>query len=267
MSVVTDPLSAPPSSSLSPSHPPPEWVVTQTLDRIAGMQRFNRWLFEEIRPYLGRRVLEVGSGIGNFSPFFASRLGEESDLLVLSDVSADYVALLKQQFGGTEGVVVEECRMEAPPTERLSELGIDTVVALNVLEHVADDRLALRMAAEILRPRGRLILLVPAWPKLYCQFDRFLGHHRRYNKKDLAEKLKDSGLDARITRHFNFLGAFGWFFSGKIIRRKVLPKGQLRLYDLAVPILRRVERWTGPPFGLSILMVAEKSAITHEKAD
>lgn len=257
-------------SSLNPSHPPPEWVVTETLDRISGMHRFNRWLFEEIRPYLGRRVLEVGSGIGNFSQFFASRLSEESDLLVLSDVSPEYLALLRKEFDRTRGVVVEECRMEDPPVKRLTELGIDTVVALNVLEHVEDDRRALRMAAEILPPRGRLILLVPAWPQLYCQFDRFLGHHRRYRMKDLAEKIKGSGLDPIASRHFNFLGAFGWFISGRIIRRKVLPKGQLRLYDLAVPILRWVERWMGPPFGLSILMVAEKAKVSRpsgEKAD
>jgi SAM-dependent methyltransferase len=255
---VTDTGSAPVPPPPADRDPQPEWVVTETLDRIRGMSRFNAWLFEELLPHLGSRVLEVGSGIGNFSEFFFSRLRDRNDLLVLSDISEEYLAILRDKYGDHAGVQVEKYPMESPPTDHLLQLGLDTVVALNVLEHVEDDGTAIQNVYRLLVPGGRLVVLAPAYPQLYCDFDRLLGHHRRYRKEELVKAVNHVGFSVRVCRSFNFLGAWGWFLSGKVFRRKVLPRQQLRVYDMMVPVLRRVERWIGPPFGLSLFLVAEK---------
>jgi SAM-dependent methyltransferase len=238
--------------------PPLDWVITETLDRISGMHRFNRWLFDEISPFLGRRVLEVGSGLGNFSGFFVGRADRPGDLVVLSDISDEYLDALRTRFGDDSKVLVENYPMEEPVVGRFSGLRLDSIVALNVLEHVEKNEQAVRRAAEILVPGGHLILLVPAWQGLYCDFDRLLGHYRRYRRTEISDLVRSAELEPVHVRYFNMVGALGWFFSGKILRRKVLPRQQLHIYDKMVPILRPLERLLGPPFGLSVFCVAQK---------
>jgi SAM-dependent methyltransferase len=255
---VTTPSAEPEDNRPRPGDPSSDWVITETLDRISGMRHFNRWLFEKLTPYLGRRVLEVGSGIGNFSGFFAARADRPGDLVVLSDISDEYLEALRNRFEHNSKVLVEHYPMEKPAVDRFRNLRLDSIVALNVLEHVENAEQAVRKTGEILVPGGHLILLVPAWQQLSCEFDRLLGHHRRYRRREISDLVRTSGLEPVHTGYFNMVGAFGWFFSGKILRRKVLPRHQLQFYDKLVPILRPLERFLGPPFGLSVFCVARK---------
>ncbi len=223
----------------------------ETLSRIAdALNRYNDWMYEQIAPHLGERVLEIGSGIGNLSTYL-----QEREHLTLSDISPAYLEILRERFGSDPAVEIRHWDLTEEPPPELAPATFDTVVCLNVLEHVAEDHAALRRIHRLLRPGGKLILLVPAHPFLYNQFDRGLEHYRRYDRKGLRACLIRNGYHPERLWYFNALGALGWFFNGSLLRRKLLPSGQMRLFDRLVPFLKW-ERLLGPPFGISVIAVA-----------
>src|SRR6266581_4058076 len=148
--------------------PPPEaadQVGAATLERMAAAPRYNRWMFDRLRPWVGRRVLEIGAGIGNMSAFLVDR-----ERVVLTDTERYYLDRLRQRFAGRPHVSVAELRLPAV-SPGLGAERLDTVVCLNVLEHIEDDRASLRAMHDLLRPGGRLVLLVPSLRVLYGTLD------------------------------------------------------------------------------------------------
>ncbi len=232
-------------------------VGHETLRRMAATDRYSRHIVEQIRADVGQRVLEVGSGIGNISGHLGRR-----GVLVVSDISDHYLDLLRRRFAGNSRVQVVRYDLEEGAREDLCQLGLDTVICLNVLEHVLDDGAALRGLAGLLGRGGRLILLVPAHPALYSSLDRNLDHHRRYSRRQLHDLLRNSGFVVERSFHLNALGALGWWLNGKVLRRKILPGGQLRLFNLMVGLLR-LESWVRPPFGLSLVVTARQGAVVE----
>jgi SAM-dependent methyltransferase len=227
-------------------------VGHETLVRIEGaLGRYNTWMFEQIAPFVGRRVLEVGSGIGNMSAFLVP-----AERLALTDVSDTYLSLLRERFGDRAGVSVDHWDLNEDAPASLTRGGFDTVICLNVLEHIRDDRAALERMRAMLAPGGRLVLLVPAHALLYNGFDEGLDHFRRYDKPGLATLLGETGFTPTSSWYFNFLGAIGWFVNGNVLRKKLLPTGQMKLFDLLVPLLK-LERLVPLPFGISVIAVAE----------
>ena len=231
-------------------------VGHQTLRRMAVTDRYSRFIAGQIAPSVGRRVLEVGSGLGSIAGHLGIR-----DLLVVSDVSEHYLDLLRRRFAGSRRVRVVRYDLAEGDRADLRELELDTIVCVNVLEHVQDDDAALRAMARLLVPGGRLILLVPAHQALYCSLDRNLDHFRRYGRRDLVRQVNACGLSVERAYHFNTLGAIGWWFNGRILRRRLLPGNQLRVFNLLLPLLK-IESWLRPPCGLSLLLVARQTAIT-----
>ncbi|HET6277763.1 MAG TPA: class I SAM-dependent methyltransferase, partial [Candidatus Polarisedimenticolia bacterium] len=139
--------------------------------------RYNRWMFDRLRRWIGRSVLEIGSGIGNLSVFLVDR-----ERLVLTDTREEYLSRLRQRFAGHSNVAV--AHLYLPSDDRaVAGQRFDTIICLNVLEHVDDDISALEAMRRLLAPAGRLVLLVPALPAIYGTMDRALGHHRRYTRK------------------------------------------------------------------------------------
>jgi 2-polyprenyl-3-methyl-5-hydroxy-6-metoxy-1,4-benzoquinol methylase len=233
-----------------------EWehsrIGPETLRRVRALERYNEWIVREIRPWAGRRVLEVGSGIGTFSRFFL-----ESDLLVLSDIREEYLRRLRETYGGRANVAVENYNLEES-SAHLAGRGIDTVIALNVLEHIRDDSHALSEIAAVLSPGGRIILQLPAHRLLYGSLDVNLDHYRRYTARDIRAKLAAAGFETEIVRRFNMFGAAGWFVASRILKRPILPEGQLGLFNLLTPLFMAIERLIPVPFGLSLLVVGKK---------
>jgi SAM-dependent methyltransferase len=228
-------------------------VGPETLERISeALPRYNAWMFELLAPYVGNRILEVGSGIGNLSEFLVDR-GE----VCLTDTADDHLATLRARFGDMPGVRVLHWDLgeESPP--ELAPGSFDTIVCINVLEHVEDDPAALARLRRLLAPGARLILLVPAGQVLYNEFDRALGHYRRYSRRTLTDVLEASDFAVDRVWYFNPVGIFGWFVNGSILRKRVLPTGQMRLLDRFVPVLRFIHR-LGLPFGLSVVAIARK---------
>jgi SAM-dependent methyltransferase len=221
-------------------------VLDRVLADIANARNYNDWLFERARPHLGRRVLDAGAGIGTFAALAASTGAEVTAL----EPDPAFVARL----GELEGVHVVEAPAEAIPPG-LGEF--DSILCLNVLEHVRDDRAALRGFHDSLRPGGVLLLLVPAHRWLYGGYDRAAGHERRYDARTLRALLRAAGFEVGRLRHVNPLGGLGWLVRVRLRRGDEWPSGSFRTFDRLVPALKHLDR-VPLPFGLSLWAVARR---------
>jgi len=230
-----------------------EDILSQTLQKMKKLRRYNHWIFLKFRPFLGRRILEVGSGIGNITKFLLDR-----DLIIATDVEPKYLTLLKNTFGKYKKFMIEQLDISGIKVKQYQSYHIDSVICFNVLEHIEQDEKPLKKIFELLEPGGRLLLLVPSHPWLYGSLDEHLGHQRRYGKKELRNKLETAGFRVIYLKHFNRIGILGWFLDSRILRRKRLPPFQLRIYNLFVPLFK-LEKFFPLPFGTSLLAVAEKS--------
>jgi SAM-dependent methyltransferase len=218
---------------------------------MAQADNYNTWLLDRSRPYLGRRVLDVGAGLGTFTELAAA--GRE---VVALEPEAAFATDLRRRFAGRPNVQV----VEAEADELEGESGpFDSVICFNVLEHIPDDQGALRQFHSRLAPGGHLLLLVPAHPFLFGAIDRIVQHERRYKREPLRLLLEQTGFAVQTVRYVNPLGALGWLVSGRVLGRGQIPKGPLRLYDNLVPLLRALDRLE-LPFGLSVWAVARRVA-------
>ncbi len=234
----------------------PRNVGHVTLARMARLEPYNRWLADRFRYAVGSRVLEIGAGFGNMT-----RQLEGRELLLASDLDPVALEYLRGAFRDRPGVRIASYRFPLGKVEReeIRALRIDTVVCLNVLEHIEDDAGTLADIHAVLPPGGRLVLLVPALRRLYGTLDEHLHHFRRYEKAELEGKIRGAGFDLEECRFLNRPGILGWYLNGKILRRRVLPSAQLAAFRLMLPILEREE--TSPPsIGMSLLAIARKGA-------
>ena len=234
---------------------PADDVGAITLRRMAKLGPYNAWLNDRFKHALGKRILEVGSGVGNQTRFFVDR-----ERVVASDIEDHYVRELTTRFGGRSNLRVASFCFPLSSTDREGLLAerLDTVVCLNVLEHIEEDAATLSDFARVLSPGGRLILLVPAMPSLYGTLDVHLRHFRRYDRSALRMLVEKAGFVVDEVRYLNRPGVVGWWLNSKILKRRVLPKGQLRAFRLLLPLLRTEERHP-PGFGMSLLVLATKS--------
>ena len=227
-------------------------VVEETLSKMNALEDFNGHVYETIKPFCGSRVLEVGAGTGNITRFLLSR----SDVTA-TDVNVESVARLRGQFTGYDGFEALAWDASRPPPEALRGALFDTVVCLNVLEHIEDHEAALRHMRSLLQPAtGRLVILVPAHRALYSGLDRNLGHFRRYDRASLTALLEGCGFEVERMFPFNLLGVLGWLLNGKVLGRDKLPVGQLGVYELIAPLALPLERSVQLPVGLSLVAVA-----------
>lgn len=229
-------------------------IQTRTLDALTHMDNYNSWLIARIEPFVGRRVLEVGAGIGNMANYFLDR-----DLVITSDVQPEYREALARRFAESRNVLIAEFSLDSGDgKEALAPHRIDTVICVNVLEHIEDDGRAVRHMADLLEPGGRLVVLVPALPALYGSLDRCLHHFRRYRKAELRRVVEGAGLAVDALFYFNFFGLFGWFVNSRVLKREILPPGQLLLFNRLAPIFRAVESLLPIPVGQSLIVAARK---------
>lgn len=234
---------------------PADDVGAITLRRMAGLTPYNRWLHERFEDKLGLRILEVGSGVGNQTRYFVD--GRER--IVASDIEPHYVRELSRTFEEQNHVRVASFRFPLSAEEKadLEAERIDTIVCMNVLEHIEDDRGTLQSFQAVLQPNGRMVLLVPSLQAIYGTLDVALGHFRRYDKEGLTQLVTQCGLVVEDIRFLNRPGVFGWWLNSRVLKRRLLPKAQLSAFKWLMPMLKREE--THPPsFGMSLLVIARK---------
>jgi SAM-dependent methyltransferase len=222
------------------------------LGAMEEAKRYHAWILSYFRPYVGKRVLEVGSGAGTF----AERLRQaspESELFLFEPAGNLYPAL-EERFRSQARVHTVRASLD----ERAATLGVDTIVMVNVLEHIEDDGACLKLASQALAPGGHLLLFVPAVQLIYGTLDRALEHFRRYEKRALAQKLRMVGFRVRRMRYFNLPGVAAWGLYSRLLKRTTVAASDVRFYDRwVVPALSRIEGWVEPPIGQSLLAVAQ----------
>lgn len=225
----------------------------KTLRWMRRLRRYNRWMWDKLQPFVGKDVLEVGSGTGNMTRFLLY-----GDHVTATDVDPEYLEILRDAFAHHEHVEVHRMDLGEPPPPEVARRRYDTVVCLNVLEHVEDDDAALRRLHGLLAPGGRVVLVVPAYEALRGAIDDAIGHYRRYTVPVIADRLAKAGFEVERTRYFNALGIPGWWLNSVLLKRHSLPGFQARVNDFLVPLLRLEDR-VEMPFGMSILAVGHKT--------
>lgn len=223
------------------------------LDAMAEARNYCRWILGFFAPYLGKRVVEIGAGTGTFSQLLLS-VGSASEL-VLFEPGVNLFSLLEPKFRDEPRV-----RLQFGPFDpSVLHEPVDSVVMVNVLEHVQDDDALLLQIRESLRPGGCLLLFVPALQWNYGSLDKAFEHHRRYSKIALNKKLQNAGFHVERARYVNFLGVTSWFFAGRVLRQKTLRPRQVRWYDRwVIPWSFKLEEIWEPPIGQSLIAVAVK---------
>jgi len=210
-----------------------------TLHAFTSAPRFNRWMADTIRPYLGERVLEIGAGIGNLSRHLAPR----RKLYIATDIDAEHLARLSMRLRHRPNLEIRRVDLERAEDFEVLVGRVDTVVCLNVIEHVEDDLGALRNLHAALAPGGRAILLVPNDPAIYGTLDEALGHFRRYSRPELTEKLERAGFRLEGLLEFNRISRPGWWVAGRLLKRRTISPWGLWLFDRMVWLWRRIDRF------------------------
>jgi len=231
----------------------------ETLEVVAEADNFNLWMFNTILPHCTGSILEIGSGIGNISNYFL----QNNYTITLSDIRDNYCEVLKQKYSSNPYLkdVINIDIVDPDFDKKHSSLfeTFDTIYAMNIVEHVKDDKTAIANCKKLLKKGGKLIILVPAYQKLYNVFDKELEHYRRYTQKSLDKIYTDNDINIIHRQYFNFIGLFGWWFTGSILKKKTIPGGQMKLYNSLVGIFKIIDKVVLNKMGLSVITVGQKS--------
>ena len=233
----------------------PDAYGSNILVRMSSVPNFNRWMADAIRPWLGARVLEIGAGIGNMTRALCPR-----DRYTASDVNPLYLDYLRNSFEGRPYLDVRRVDLGARADFEPLAAGYDTIVCLNVLEHVEDEDLALANLRRALSPGGRAIVLVPQDPRLMGTLDEVLGHVRRYTRASLAAAFERTGFEVETMFDFNRATRPAWWLNGRVLRRRHFGRVQLKLLNTSIWLLRRLDRAL-PWRGTSLVAVARAPAL------
>jgi SAM-dependent methyltransferase len=228
------------------------------LEVMSDAENYVAWIFSElVAPHLGRSVLEIGSGIGTFSTRIAAQPKVEG--LTCVEIDASCAAAAREARAASPGHARVEQIVGDYFAAPLAKDRYDTALLINVLEHLPDDRAAVRKARSELRMDGTLVIFVPAFDLLMSDLDRRLGHHRRYTTGSLRRLLEGAGFSVVTLRYYNFTGFLGWLWRFRIRGRTAQSPGLVRFFDRVIlPIQLRVERMLPLPVGQSVYAVAKK---------
>jgi len=227
-----------------------------TLDAIDQAPQFNQWMYESVKPWLGSRVAELGVGRGNMSRFI-----RQHEHVLLTDYRLDYLREVQQRWAKHPHLRIAKLDMQLREDyERLREFAPDTVVFFNVLEHIEDDRSVLRSLFDTTPAGCRIVVLVPYNMNLYSEFDKALGHFRRYGEWELDGKMREAGFAVEKQFYFNKFGVFAWYVANTLGGQKALKPWQLKVYGLLTPVFKMLDAIL-PTSGLSTVVVGRKPAV------
>lgn len=232
--------------------------VGKDLEAMSFAVNYHKWILREFRPFLGENVVEVGAGSGDFSSLL---LDEKPKTLDLVEPSAMF-ELLKENISPKNAAteinfhraIFAEVAIKIAARQRP-----DSIIYVNVLEHIEDDSGELKLIYETLKPGGHCLIFVPALMALYGEFDRKIGHFRRYTKREIEEKCRAAGFKIIRSNYFDFAGIFPWYVKYRLLKSDSLESGAVALYDrIAVPLVKAFETILPIPIGKNVLLIAQK---------
>lgn len=222
----------------------------KTLESMSQAVWYNKWTMDKFKAFLHGDILEVGCGIGNFTNTLS-----DYGLVWSIDIEDNYIKQTKKSVG--KKAVVGFGDVEKGKYF-FNNQKFDSVVCLNVLEHIRNDEQALENSYKLLKTGGSLVLLVPLHHFLYGEIDRSIGHFRRYTEVEVIDKLEKFGFKILKHRRINFFGAIGWYISGKILHENTVGDIKTKLFNFLAPIILPFEDLIEPPIATSVLIVAKK---------
>jgi len=217
------------------------------LKHATSLNRYNRFIVSLFKKYIGKNILEIGSGIGGLSEFLPKKN------ITLSDIQQDYLNYLKNKYN-YQTIVLDITKK--PPISFLNSF--DTVISSNVFEHIKRDEEAFLNCAKLLKKNGKLLLFVPACPEIYGSLDKAMGHFRRYTKKDLSQKAKSANFKIINIKYVNFPGYFTWYIRGKFPNQLKTDSFTKKIFDMVIVRFLYLEKYLPVPFGQSLILVAKK---------
>jgi SAM-dependent methyltransferase len=223
-----------------------------TLENLAGAPNISRWMLEQFDDYLGDAVLEAGCGAGNLTRSLISRKH-----LTALDIDPTHVAEVLSRYGHLRNVDVVAGDLDDPTTFDRWDSRFDSVLCVNVMEHLARPDQAASGFARVLRPGGHALVLVPGHRWLFSAADEALGHHMRYSSSELREVLEGAGLEIIEMRQFNRLGVLGWMVN-KALGRTDIGRLQAKAFGWLLPLARLLEKVEALP-GLSWVAIARRT--------
>jgi 2-polyprenyl-3-methyl-5-hydroxy-6-metoxy-1,4-benzoquinol methylase len=232
-----------------------DYQALNELEIMAQAQNYNAWIWRTISPYMGNSIIEIGAGIGTFTHYL-----ENKKRVFATDVAQNCIDVLSRLFQDQPCITVEELDITRPPDMQFwIPREVDTIICLNVLEHIDDDIGALKNMKEMIKPGAHIILMVPAFQCAYGTIDKLDGHFRRYSRSELKSKMLQAGLETVRLHYFNSVGLLAWFYTNKIARNRTTSANKVKVYDkYIVPWLRLFEGVVKPPFGQSLIAVGKK---------
>lgn len=226
------------------------YTGTSTLESMSQAGFYNKWILNKFKKYLKGEILEVGCGIGNFTKTL-SQYGKvtaiDIDDYLIKTANENVQSAIQTGYGDIE-----------KGKYFFKDKQFDTIVCINVLEHIKDDTTSLRNIQKLLKKNGNLILLVPIYDFLYSEIDKAVHHYRRYNPKTLIKKIEETGFTIILSRKLNFLGAIGWLISGKILKNKQITENKIKIFNLIAPFFLKLEDLFEPLISTSVLIIAQK---------
>jgi len=224
--------------------------IRTSLELIGELYNYNHWIFNKVRPFIKGRVCEVGCGTGTITQYLLNY-----DEVVGIEPLTQSFREARTRFRQHLNTRFVNCFLANCPNDAVSAAAFDTVVCLNVLEHIEDDVDGLSRMSRLCQPGGRVVVLVPAHMSLYGGLDESFGHHRRYNRRTLRCAFVAAGLQPTYSFYMNVLGYFGWWWQSRCLRREQISVHASRLFNRLVPFLDAAERLLPPPFGQSLVMI------------
>lgn len=219
------------------------------LEAMVVAKNYNRWILEEFSDYLRGHVAEVGAGIGNFSDFLLQIPIKELDLF---EPSRNMYSILDEKFSSETRVKIHNSFFSG------TKDSFDSVVYCNVMEHIADDFGEIVNVRKYLKHGGHLLIFVPALQLLFSKMDQMIGHHRRYNKKNLVNIVQQAGFEVVKAKYFDLLGIIPWYIFFVLLKKSYNQKN-ISLYDkVGIPMTKIIETLISPPFGKNLVVVAKR---------
>jgi SAM-dependent methyltransferase len=230
------------------------------LETMSEARNYQAHVFGLVRPHVGARVLEVGCGIGTMT----RQLLGLAQQVVCIEPNLNCATRAREALAGDDRVAIRICHLEECNRVELQQQRFDTIVCVNVLEHIHDDVHALSLFRDVVAGSGgRVLIFVPAVQGIYSQHDAALGHHRRYSRRTLRAAFTAAGLDVVAMRYTNPIGLLGWMYNLYVSGNTEHTPSQVGLFDRFVaPWALPLERLVPPPIGLSLFAVGRPRAHT-----
>lgn len=227
--------------------------LSASIGFLKSAHNYNRWIYDNIKDFIGQNVLEIGCGMGNITDYILEKNREITGI----EIDRVFACAAKKKYKNSKTVKI--IHGDFLKIKTIKKNHYDTVITLNVLEHIQNDSLVLSKMHDSLKTGGRAVILVPAMHFAYGSFDKQLGHFRRYEKNDIKILYEKTGFKIEKLFYMNFIGAFAWAFNSRILRRTSFPQNQTILFDrLFVPLLKSAEAVIRPPIGQSLIAVGKK---------